>query len=404
MAANIIRDDIRMQVYNLNEYSIMEETYDGLSVVPESLEKFLHAALKPKVGNCSNPDIVNRRCTAIAHSIISACRPRSFVSPILLAISVYIHRKYASRDLIDMLSSLGFVDDYKEVLHLNQSFMTGGEPSYDLDGFTQFIFDNADFNVATVTGHNTFHSMGGIACTMPGKQRAWTKVKRSMNVSCKNVTGQFGQVPVQVYKPPRVKGLKSVLINPLNPPNPQPVGCISGECLDSLWISTLMLGNSPCPSWGGFMQTHVKGHGHERSSIQILPFINLDPSNLSTIYSALCFARSLCNRYNLGICPVALDQPLYIKASEIVLSSPEISQLFVRLGGFQLLMSYLGSIGYIMSGTGIETLWETVYAGNTVVHMLTGHAYARALRAHILTSAATMSALLNTSKCVEKVI
>ena len=66
-------------------------------------------------------------------------------------------------------------------------------------------------------------------------------------------------------------------------------------------------------------------------------------------------------------------------AAEIVLSSPEISQLFVRLGGFHLLMSYLGSVGYIMSGTGIETLWETVYAGNTVIHKLTGHAYVRAL-------------------------
>ena len=34
-------------------------------------------------------------------------------------------------------------------------------------GFTQFVLDNADFNVATLTGHNTFHSMGGIACVTP---------------------------------------------------------------------------------------------------------------------------------------------------------------------------------------------------------------------------------------------
>ena len=39
VAANIIRDDIRMRVYNLTEYSIMEETYDGLSVVPKIVRK-----------------------------------------------------------------------------------------------------------------------------------------------------------------------------------------------------------------------------------------------------------------------------------------------------------------------------------------------------------------------------
>lgn len=60
-----------------------------------------------------------------------------------------------------------------------------------------------------------------------------------------------------------------------------------------------------------------------------------------------------------------------------------------------MLMSYMGSIGYIMAGSGLEALWETVYAPNTVVHMLTGHAYARALRAHLLTSAAIVSLIVN---------
>ena len=47
-------------------------------------------------------------------------------------------------------------------------------------------------------------------------------------------------------------------------------------------------------------------------------------------------------------------------------------------------MSYQGSIGYIMGDSGLRNLWETAYAHNSVNHMLTGHAYARALRAHML--------------------
>ena len=48
-------------------------------------------------------------------------------------------------------------------------------------------------------------------------------------------------------------------------------------------------------------------------------------------------------------------------------------------------MLFMGAVGTIMAGSGIEEIWETVYAPNTVDHMLTGHAYARGLHAHFLT-------------------
>ena len=44
-----------------------------------------------------------------------------------------------------------------------------------------------------------------------------------------------------------------------------------------------------------------------------------------------------------------------------------------------------------------------MYASNTVVHMLTGHAYARALRAHLISSAAIVSILLETPGCMSKI-
>lgn len=70
----------------------------------------------------------------------------------LLAIVVCIHCKYASRQLIDTLSSISFADDCKEVQRFKSNLISSGEPSYGLNMFTQFVFDNADFNVATLTG------------------------------------------------------------------------------------------------------------------------------------------------------------------------------------------------------------------------------------------------------------
>lgn len=111
---------------------------------------------------------------------------------------------------------------------------------------------------------------------------------------------------------------------------------------DSLWIVGYILELAPCPSWGGFIKMAVKSDQYETSRIEILPFINLEPSNPSTIYTALCFAQKLCKKHGLQICPVTFDQPLYIKAAEIVAAEQDLDKIIVHLGGFHLLMSYLG--------------------------------------------------------------
>ncbi|ELT97068.1 hypothetical protein CAPTEDRAFT_185955 [Capitella teleta] len=51
-----------------------------------------------------------------------------------------------------------------------------------------------------------------------------------------------------------------------------------------------------------------------------------------------------------------------------------------------------------MGGSGLEVLWESVYAPASVVHMMTGHAYAHALRAHLLTSVALFTFMMTEMK------
>ena len=46
-------------------------------------------------------------------------------------------------------------------------------------------------------------------------------------------------------------------------------------------------------------------------------------------------------------------------------------------------MSFLGSIGHIMEGSGLEYLLGQVYADSTVKNMISGKAYARAMRGHL---------------------
>jgi hypothetical protein len=65
----------------------------------------------------------------------------------------------------------------------------------------------------------------------------------------------------------------------------------------------------------------------------------------------------------------------------------------LKLGGFHTHMSFIGSFGYLMSGSGLANLLETVYASTAVSHMMSGKALARAVRGHFLVDS-TLTALI----------
>ena len=71
--------------------------------------------------------------------------------------------------------------------------------------------------------------------------------------------------------------------------------------------------------------------------------------------------------------------------------------LIVRLGGFHLLKSFLGSFRYIMEGSGIEDLIKSIYPGSGdpfVNGVLSGGAYYEALRCHFLIDAAIVNHIM----------
>ncbi|GBO01717.1 hypothetical protein AVEN_1095-1 [Araneus ventricosus] len=126
----------------------------------------------------------------------------------------------------------------------------------------------------------------------------------------------------------------------------------------------------------------------QKSFVGCLPFINAQPSDYDTILTALLSASEKCESLHQHTCFVTFDQPLYFKAREIISSYDEDSKLsntVVRLGGFHLLMSFMGSIGYIMNGSGLKELLNTINAFNSIEKITAGHAYSRAVRAHMLT-------------------
>ena len=79
------------------------------------------------------------------------------------------------------------------------------------------------------------------------------------------------------------------------------------------------------------------------------------------------------------------DQALWWKALLVTVSpNCDLGAIVIQLGGFHTIMSFLGCIGYLMSGTGICKVLEVVYAENTIPHLLSGKAVSRALWGHQL--------------------
>ena len=326
------------------------------------------------------------KCTTIYHSIMSAVRPKSFLSPLQISLAVMLNRKFASKRIIDIFYNLGVCCSYDETNLYEECLLLQPRPELKSGCFAQFIFDNADFNTNTIDGNNTFHSMGGIkvitpySCYMEKKNIYREKVK-----SWANNIDNFENIPFCIYESVHENrfGYNKILAEEME----QADSNLNISNSDFCWLYGNYKIPQILPGWNGFMEKLTCKMPYQMSRVIPLPFINSAPSDRNTIFSALKYAFEEAKKMNLHTCFVTFDQPLYQKAVEMVKSFDnrnDMSRIIVRLGGFHLLMSFLGSVGYIMSGSGIKEVLGVSYAKCSVDKMLTGHAYARAMRGHTL--------------------
>jgi len=258
--------------------------------------------------------------------------------------------------------------------------------------------------VATLDGLGTFHGMGMISMTTPCGSGLHTTAVES--VAC----GMYGNKPVKRLQRAAVDTIacaKVVKIHHFSTPNIPPLLNIHFKPvvelhfpyvqppsinLDLLWkAGWYFCGESePRPSWSGFMQNVVLAEHHSPTNIHFLPIIDMHPSDKSL--STLLFIINQAKLLNIETPCVTFDQPLWIKAVEVAES--ESLNVVCRIGVFHMVMSFLGSIGNVMSGSGLCEALETCYGPNTVSQIMCGKAFARAMHAHSLVESALYVLLL----------
>lgn len=88
-----------------------------------------------------------KKSIAIAHCAISAARLASFLSPLQIGLQAFLHKKFASRKLIDVLSFMGFCSSYNETTTFEVSSIMRPPLAVNQQALCQMVYDNADFNI-----------------------------------------------------------------------------------------------------------------------------------------------------------------------------------------------------------------------------------------------------------------
>ena len=273
ITATQISDEIRTMCVDKTIYPpFNNDEVDKL--VPPLLLRLLQSLVSSK---SKDQKVISRRITTIAHSIISAARMLSFISPLLLAIISYTHQLTASRQIIDVLSCLGISESYGELRRLQNALASQGIPSY------------ADFQIATLTGHGTFHSLGGLmVCTPPVSSDPKT-LKRSVEIPKANDSRASCSLDVQSYTKTNKIGLSSINVEALELKFALSFRLHSDVAnkammLDFVWLTSFgRVLAPPITSWSGFMQVVIRGKYHDTSSVHTIPFVHATPSDMSTL-------------------------------------------------------------------------------------------------------------------------
>ena len=132
--------------------------------------------------------------------------------------------------------------------------------------------------------------------------------------------------------------------------------------LDILWKTSIMFG-SPRPAWSGMMQLVHRGNHPGKSSVMFLPMIDMNPSDVTCVYSTLRYIRDHTHYHDVSPI-ITFDQPLWWKALMIILTEPvdsDSNDIVLHLGSFHTEMSFLGCIGHLMAASGLQDLLELIY-------------------------------------------
>ena len=177
------------------------------------------------------------------------------LASIPFGIGVHIDKSFATRWLVDHIALLDLSISSVEVKLSKQSAAARySMEATETEHFTQWIGDNVDHNIPTLTGKGTFHGIGIISIHSNSNSN-FKVISRRQHKSVAN-PADCG-VKVQPYNGDSYRGLRKLYFTSMANLAPTSLSA-PGMTLDLLWHTAWFFTyrSNPCPNWSGYMQ-HV---------------------------------------------------------------------------------------------------------------------------------------------------
>ena len=152
--------------------------------------------------------------------------------------------------------------------------------------------------------------------------------------------------------------------------------------LDFLFMKKICLEEN-VPEYGGFNTAFVRNLGYDvkpKTKAVYLPLVDMPPAEPTTMLTAMHEAQRVTQMTGQEFTIFTNDQQLYRVVVGITWVYKEHFLTFIpRLGGMHTLMSFVGAIGTLMGGSGLEEVMEVAFGG--VQKMLAGKKFPQNVRA-----------------------
>lgn len=301
--------------------------------------------------------------------------------------------------LRDYKTILGYTFDYgitccyDEVLRFKKSaaVIAAKEPhvhgiSSAAGGLVQTVVDNFDADIHSPNGKLATHSLAMILTqpSGPGNEHETETIERLKHSDIKlPIDEDEDDAPVQYIgqKKPALPNIPLPLLHDAFSTHQQVSNDRARE-LDFQFMKDINA-SPTCPEYNGYNTRVCRQQGHmlkKKTNIVYLPLIDKAPAEPATIMSAMLKAQAVTEVTGQEFVVFTADQQLYRVAVHVMWENQALfSNIYLRLGGMHMLMSYVGCIGSLMAGSGIVEVLSGAFAG--VLKMLTGKKYPDNIRA-----------------------
>ncbi|KAK4885392.1 hypothetical protein RN001_001663 [Aquatica leii] len=353
--------------------------------------------------------------TSICQDIIYNRFKGKRLTPKHIGLGSMVHQETRSKKIIGALHACGHSVSYKDVLRIRNTIAQEEIIRYSCNDncyiprqlvpnkLVQFAADNIDILEETLDKGPTFHATQMIAFQQGPPYLETETYTKPKIIPYKAKL----EIPENVHLLRKINYNKSQKVTPsINNKN---ILCdeygtknfIFPYNLAWIFCRTSINHDVPkncvtIPQWSGFSKlihqddTYVTTYGY----LPILPYV---ASDYDTIWTTMKRCSDIAAKLNNNYTIITFDQAIYHKAKEIQwLKLDECSHFVIRLGGFHIMMNFLKTIGQHMDNSGLTDVWleSNLYGDSTVIGIMKGKKWNKAIRAHKLTYESLLRILL----------